>query len=695
MKYKQIISLLVISLLLSLQFLQAQIPSEVSRIIKKMQSGVELTKAEEKTLENYGQEMQNKHGNGTKRYQTKNTGSSPSKKINASVKLPSTLPVLNRESYIKLASSLMQNFGTKSGNLSKLNELLAKTKKTTEGADYGAIFMMEGAGSASIYTCAWSAVKNPLDVLTANNLAVALKNAGDYAKALQVLKYAGTIRPGIGLILSNTGWIYYEAGEYEKAKAGFDNALKASLEMTSPYLGLGLIAQREGNSLKSKEYLRKALKDRYSFTGIKAYQKAQQNATSENQTNEEPLAGEKENSDNYNVPDIPVYEQPQKMAPQKQVIQNYVDRINSRLNRITEKLESLSELIKEQQERAMQNPDNSIVYNRDFSKEIMMLEDIDLLLWGEPSNYGRAVRKASAFTANAQKMMEQNSGVMSSYQERFLQLLEILNRFGEEMLACNGNKACEERVAKKMEPFIAEQKQISYKMCKLGKQQMDILLSGSYKSLSTLQSQFKEVVPDYYAFTNPILNKIYPPTLNEFYNLRREAKVLSTEQALASQALGLAEDAEKYYELKCIEPEPQAPSNAEIEETNVPEKKPEKCPLGDGLKGGIGAFSFELTCTFVQISGGEGVLASVKRDFVKHETTLWAGVGVQTQYGYSNLTGEATVGVDVTIGQNAVKDVGFTSSIKAGVGGLMGTEINGRIAMDSGATIDMNTDFLP
>ena len=695
MKYKRIISLLVISLSLSLQLLQAQMSPEISRIIKKMQSGIELTEAEEKTLENYGQEMQNKHGNGTKSYQTKNAVPSPGKKINASAKIPSALPVLNRESYIKLASSLMQRFGPKSGDLPKLDKLLAKTNKTTEGADYGAIFMMEGAGPASIYACAWSAVKNPLDVLTANNLAVALKNAGDYAKALQILKYVNTIKPEIGLIVSNTGWVYYEAGEYEKAKAEFDNALKASPEMTSPYLGLGLIAQRKGDNLKAKEYLRKALKDRYSFTGVKAYQKVQQNTTSDNQTNNKPISDEKENSGDYNVPEIPVYEQPQKMSPQKEVIQNYVDRINSRLDQVTKKLGSLSELIREQQERAMQNPENSLVYNRDFAKEIMMFEDIDMLLWGEPGNYGRAVRKSSEFTGNAQKLMEQNSTVMSSYMERNLQLDEKLAPIYEKMIACNGNEACLKRLEKEAEPFIAEKKQINFKLCKLGKQQMDMLLAGGYKSLSVLQTQLKETVPDYYAFTNPILNKIYPPALNEFYNLHREAKVLSAEQALASQALGLAEDAGKYYELQCIEPEPPAPSDAEIEETNAPEKKPEKCPLGDGLKGGIGAFSFELTCTFVKISGGEGILASVKRDFAKHETTLWAGVGAKAEYGHGNLTGEATIGAEITVSQNAVKDVGLTSSVKAGVGGLMETEISGRIAMDSGATIDMNTDFLP
>ena len=694
MTSKRIISV-IIGLLFSIYSLQAQMSPEISRIMKKMQSGTELTETEEKTLESWGQEMEKKYGDETKNRPSKNAVALPVKKTGAAAKLPSSLPALTRESYVKLASSAMQSFGPESGDLPGLDQLLFSTEKTTRGADYGALFMMKGAASASVYACAWSASRNPVDILTANNLAVALKQAGDYCKALQVLNYANTIKPRIGLILSNTGWVYYEAGEYEKAKAAFNNALSASPDMVSPCLGLGLIAQREGNNLKARECLRKALKDRYSLAGAKAYQNARQSAGTDSHSDDSPISDEKEHAGQMNVPQIPVYEQAQKMAPQEQVLQSFVVRVQSQLDRVVKKMEATSALIRAQQERAMQNPDNSLVYRRDFAREIMMLEDIDLLLWGEPGNYGRALRESSKAIDNMQKLLDQNSAVMGSLLEKILQLDEKLAPLYEEALACNGEESCVKRVEKKMQPLQQEKEQVNYRLCKLGKQQMDMVLAGNYKALSLLQAQLKEAIPDYYAFTNPILEKIYAPALNEFYNLRREAKVLSEEIAVASRALALAEDAGKYYELECIEPEPPASPDGAIEEANIPAKKPGKCPLGDGVKGGFGAFSFELTCTFVKVAGGEGVLASVKRDFVKHETTIWAGVGVKGEYGNGNVVGEATVGAEVTIGQDAVKDVGFTSSVKAGIGGLVETEISGRIAMDSGATIDMNTDFLP
>jgi hypothetical protein len=54
--------------------------------------------------------------------------------------------------------------------LPEVKKILESAQKPTNGSDIGAIFMMEGAGSATIYCTAWSASINPEDLLTANNL---------------------------------------------------------------------------------------------------------------------------------------------------------------------------------------------------------------------------------------------------------------------------------------------------------------------------------------------------------------------------------------------------------------------------------------------------------------------------------------------------------------------------------------------
>src|SRR5690606_16261622 len=129
-------------------------------------------------------------------------------------------------------------------------------------------------GSASVYAISWSAAQSPEDLLTANNLGVALKDMGEYSKAVQVLLYANQLKPEVGLILCNLGWVYREAGDNMNATKMFENALLAAPKMSSPYLGLGLIAQCENNHSKAEQYLRKALTDKYSAVGFAAMKQA-------------------------------------------------------------------------------------------------------------------------------------------------------------------------------------------------------------------------------------------------------------------------------------------------------------------------------------------------------------------------------------------------------------------------------------
>jgi len=187
---------------------------------------------------------------------------------------------------------------------------------------------------------------------------------------------------------------------------------------------------------------------------------------------------------------------------------------------------------------------------------------------------------------------------------------------------------------------------------------------------------------------------MYSPSFNEFYNIYRELLVLQHLKLLSGYGANIADLASGYSQLKCVEPEPPKPPD-ELKNPALPQKDKKECPLGDGLSGGIGALSFELSCDHVKLSGGEGILWSVKRDFNKHETTIWGGVGVKGEYGKGNVSGEATVGMEVTFGEgDVIKDVAFTSSVKAGLGGLVEGEISGRLALEGGASIDSNAGFI-
>jgi hypothetical protein len=146
--------------------------------------------------------------------------------------------------------------------------------------------------------------------------------------------------------------------------------------------------------------------------------------------------------------------------------------------------------------------------------------------------------------------------------------------------------------------------------------------------------------------------------------------------------------------MDCVEPEPPQPPE-DVSDPKLPQKGAKDCPLGEnGIGGGIGVLSFELSCDHVKLSGGEGLLWSVKRDFNRHETTIWGGIGVKGEYGRETLTAEATMGVEITIGQgDALKDLAFTSSVKAGVAGLAEAEISGRFALEGGPSVSSDANW--
>ncbi len=671
-------------------------PDNIKRIMAKQKAGQELTEEEEAAFEKWIDDMVAKAGS------KKNIAGAASKSSVQKTGCPTlkTTPLkvtdLTRESYIALAKGLLATYGPKSGDVQGLKSLVEASEKPTDGSDMGALLTIAGAGSASVYTIASSAIRKPEDILTANNLGVVLKDMGECNKALQILKYADKLKPNIGLVLCNIGWVYREMGYNTDAKLYFQKALKAAPEMASPNLGLGLIAKCEGDFAKAEQYLRKALPDRYSAVGFAAYQKARESQPPKPEgSQDEPMAKEKGNTGDVSVPEMPVFEEKERTASQKELIQNYMGRIDSRLQQLLEEYNSTLAVVMKQGQKALKDPDNSIVFRRDFSKELMLFEDATLLLFGETSNYGRSVKEGSKLMEQNSKYLEKDLPAMMQHQEKILRLQEQLIKLLEEAGACGDNEICQKKVQAKIDQNQYEAEQEAYQMCLLQKGELDMSYSSTFKAYKKGYNTFREAVSDYYAFTNPILERIYSPSFNELENLYREMFVLTHEKAVQGLGSGLPEMAEQYNELKCIEPKPPEPAATEPEDSNLPKKKEKECPLGKGINAGFGGIAFELDCSHVKLSGGEGVLWSVKRDFDKHETVVWGGVGAKGTYGNGNVTGEASVGVEVTIGQgDVIRDVAFTSSVKAGLGGLAEGEVSGRLALEGGASIETSANLV-
>lgn len=690
---------------------------EIQAILKKLQSGQQITEAEQAKLEQWSEQMSKQYSG--KEHAQKSPLSAESSGTGTSgnicpkqVKVIPTITELTRDSYILLAKTLMTTYGPKIGDkLPEIKQLLDNTAKPSEGADMGALFLMAGSGSSTIYCAAWSAVRLPADILTANTLGVALKDMGEYVKALQVLKYVAKMRAGVPLLAINMGWVYYEMGDPVSAKKMFDKALLEDPDLTSPHLGLGMIAECAGDHITAEKHLRIALANNYSVAGFAAYKKAQA-AESKGQGNGQssdegnpgkPLQDEKGNNEGYDLPDLPDLDQPARMAQQKMPLKSYVDRLDSRIAELFSELQSVSQTVSAQIMRAKQNPEGSIVFVRDFASERMMYEDVVGLLFGSASNFSMAMNEGSANCGKTADQMENDVEATSQDMEKSLRLQKDMNTCSEQyieaMKACGPNDPCLKKAEADyhacFEPLEAEQEQVMFRICKRSKSDLDLQIGCQQKLYSQSNAAFRSAASDLYAFTEPILAKIYSPSYNELYNIWRELTVLTFQKSLAGIGLGIAGEAEGYQDLKCIEPEPPEPPE-EVKEPELPKKKSDDCPLGDGLKGGFGAFSAELTCDHVTISGGEGILGSVTRDFKKHETKLWIGAGAKVEYGNGNLTGEAAVGVEVTVGQgNTVSDVALTSSVKTGLGGLIEAEISGRISVEGGPQITTSAGITP
>lgn len=691
--------LLLFVFLAFLSFSQIAIPPEIKKIQEELKSGEEITEDEEEKLDRWYETLEEQldktldNSNATKKNPEIKGGSTDAlcpKKVTLSV-----YTELTKEKYVALAKALMETYGAKSGEAKKIKSLLETCAKETDGADIGTLFMMEGAGSASVYSIAWSASRKPDDILTANNLGVTLKVVGEFGKAIQVLKYADKLKPNIALIQCNLGWAYREAGDYVKAKMYFNKALALAPKMTSPNLGLGLIAKCEGNNLKAEEYLRKALSQKYSAIGFAAMKQAQTANQQSGQNNQSEPLTEKGDAGDLNVPELPVFENKTRMAQQAESIENYATGLDSRIQQLVSELQSTLSIIRKQQERALKNPDNSLVFRRDFATEIMQITDVTDLLFGLNGNYGKALNQGITLLEASSKNIQKDIPALTQFQEQSMRLIEQEIKFLELLAACGDNEACIKKIEAQLDQVKYEEEQVAHQVCVLTKGHLDVSFSNEYKCYRLVADALAEAIPDYCAFTNPILEKIYAPSLNEFYNLYREVLILNHLKIASGFAVSLSDFSKEFNELECVEPEPPQPP-VDAKEPELPKKENEECPLGkDGIKGGIGVLSFELSCEHVKVSGGEGILWSVKRDFTKHETTIWGGVGVKGEYGNGNITGEATIGAEITIGQgDVVKDVAFTSSVKAGIGGLVEGEVSGRFAMEGGPSIDSNASFI-
>jgi hypothetical protein len=202
-------------------------------------------------------------------------------------------------------------------------------------------------------------------------------------------------------------------------------------------------------------------------------------------------------------------------------------------------------------------------------------------------------------------------------------------------------------------------------------------------ALGAYNQALRETLTDFYAFTTPVIEGAFSPSMGELLNIEREIAVLTMLRNLTGFYEALASNAESLVSLECFPPSEEEPP-PEAEEANVPKTKP-WCPFEKRpLKLQLLIIGFELDCEKVKVQGGELILGSIERKFKTKETTIFLGVGANL--GIAGAGVGAKAGGSITIQGDQVTNAAMESEVSGQVGITTAT-ITGRLALEGGPDI--------
>jgi len=107
--------------------------------------------------------------------------------------------------------------------------------------------------------------------LAASNLATLLVNdKGDQESIARAIELAERFRSSKNAFyLDILGWVYYRAGEYEKAVSVMEHVIEKSPNTPLANYHLGMVYFKQGEKNKAKTFLSKAVESRTPFVGYK------------------------------------------------------------------------------------------------------------------------------------------------------------------------------------------------------------------------------------------------------------------------------------------------------------------------------------------------------------------------------------------------------------------------------------------
>jgi len=684
------------------------IPPDIQAIFDKAKSGQALTSAETKHLTEWGKSMSAAASGGGAGNASAASGSTdplaavqvqkpPCPPAHASLV---TAAAPTRAEYVALVKSLVETYGRKLGtHRAEFDNIFAKPGSSSTASQAGPVLFISGAAGASVYASAVAAAANPDDLQVASNLGVALDSIPDAKAASAVLLYAHKFAPQQPMPALNLAWVYFNSGHAAEAKALFQSVSVLDPDLSGPPAGLGMLASCKGDTATAMIMFRKSLSKSYSGVVAAGYTQAQQVEEKQQQqqksTEPPPSFPPSGSEDSSPLPDLGATTDPQETLgniPAFQQAMTYSDReIQAATARVLDAGNRVMAIIRHSQI----DPDGTINLPRVFDKQLFEYGQIVKLTIG--ANYGLDETVQGAIGVMQPAAKEAADQVVAET-PHFMELLKE-----QEAARDAGNDA---RVAE----LQYEMDKITFRWCKLNKNTLEIDYAQHFDIYKKSSDFYRASSRDLYADSQPIIDQIWVPSLNEWVQAGRELAVLIPYTTSAHYANSLAEIARGINNLKCIEPQPPKPPKT-IKNPTLTKKEPD-CPLNPPIRLGFGAFKMELGCDHVKISGGELLRVEVERNFVRKDTAFWVGVGASASASTYNIGGSnlgdngqgwtppsSPVNFDITaqilVGMRvndagAVVDGGIKSTVSAtgNVGPLSGAlGVTGSVTLENGPDI--------
>ena len=598
------------------------IPSDIQTIFNKMKSGQSLTEAEKTRINEWSNSIKSKPAAGTAGAGKNSSASAAPAAASSSQSstpcppahaLPVTATAPTRAEYVALVKSLAETYGKGLGtHRAEFDHIFAGHGPSSSPAQSAGVLYMSGAAGASVYAGAVAAVANPDDLQVASNLGVALDSIPDAKSASAVLLYAHKLAPQQAMPALNLAWVYFNSGHATEAKALFQNAAVLAPDLSGPSAGLGMLASCQGDTATAMIMLRKSLSKSYSGVVAVGYKQAQQAEEQKQQdsTDPPPSFPPSGSDDSSPLPELPATDDPQATLSSVPAFQQAITYSDKATQAATARVLDAGNRVMAILRRAQIDPDGTINLPRTFDKQLFEYGEIVKLTTGRPYGLDQTVQQAGAAIDTVNKpISEQIKGDLPHVEE-------LGNELSAAQAANNAARAAELQY---------EIDQISFRWCKLSKQMLDNEYVQHYKIYKKSSDFYRSSSRDLYAYSQPIIDQIWVPSLHDWVQGNRELAVVIPYGTSAHYANSLADIARGMNALKCVEPQPPPPPKT-IKDPTLTKKEPD-CPLKPPLYLNLVAVKMELGCDHVKISGGEILRVEVERKFGE-STTFWVGVGV-------------------------------------------------------------------